>query len=209
MFPADGLEFYPDRGPWFLPVQGMAVALTALIPLLPAEFMVIASGAMASRGELSLAGAFSSTFIGCLGGDIGLYALFRYKFIRVLYRWKWGRNLHRRLLRIAVRAGGPSTWAGLLLVYAMPFGRSAAMVTAGMVQMRWRGVVTLATTGGALWSWWLIALGYVPTAATELPAWLSTIIGIALGTGAGIVVAYIGARGRHKQRVPPTPTSRA
>lgn len=89
------------------------MALTAVVPLLPAEYIVIVSGAMASRRELLLAGAFTSTFIGCLSGDIGLYALFRYKLIRMLYRWKWGRHLHRQLLKIALHAGGRSTWVGL------------------------------------------------------------------------------------------------
>lgn len=196
MLAFDLSEFYADWGLWFFPIQVVAVALTALIPPLPAEFMVIASGALAADSVLPLHGAVIATVTGCLIGDIGLYALFRYKFIRMLYRWKWGRQLHRKILRIALHAGGPSTWAGLLLVFAMPFGRSAAMATAGMMRMNWGQLIALAVTGGLLWSCWLIGLGFLPAVFTDLPAWLSTVLGIAAGTTAGAAVAYIGTRGR-------------
>lgn len=195
----DGLdysEFYADWGFWFFLVQGLAVALTALVPPLPAEFMVIASGTMAAGGMVPLAAAWSATFLGCLAGDIGLYSLFRYKFIRVLYRWKWGRLAHRRILRISLHAGGASTWLGLLLIFAMPFGRSAAMATAGMMKLNWLRLVLLAVAGGIGWSSWLIGLGYGTTYVTQLPAWGSTLLGILLGTLAGAGIAYIGTRGR-------------
>ncbi|WP_120004120.1 DedA family protein [Nesterenkonia muleiensis] len=192
----DFSDFYTEWGFWFFLVQGIAVALTALVPPLPAEFMVIASGAMAAEGVLPLSGAFMATFVGCLIGDIGLYALFRYKLMRLFLRWKWGRKLHRKILHISLHTGGISTWFGLLLVYAMPFGRSAAMATAGMMRMSWARLIGLAVIGGFLWSWWLIGLGYVPAAATDLPPWASTVAGIALGTAAGAVIALIGTRGR-------------
>lgn len=192
----DFSQVYAEWDFWFLVTQGLAVALTALVPPLPAEFMVIASGTMAAEGILPLFGAFMATFVGCLAGDIGLYALFRYKFIRVLYRWRWGRRLHRRILHISLHTGGISTWFGLLLVFAMPFGRSAAMATAGMLQMGWVRLLGLAVIGGLLWSCWLIGLGYVPTIATNLPPWGSTVAGISLGTAAGAAIAFIGTRGR-------------
>lgn len=192
----DFSAYYSDWGLWYFLIQGVAVALTALIPPLPAELMVIASGALAVNTSLPLQGAFIATFIGCLIGDIGLYALFRYKFIRVLYRWRWGRRLHRKIIRISIHAGGATTWTGLLLVIAMPFGRTAAMATAGMMRMSWPPAVGLALTGGFLWSWWLIGLGYIPSAAAGLPAWISTVLGITVGTAAGAAVAYIVSRHR-------------
>lgn len=195
MLALDFSDVHAEWGFWFFLLQAVAVALTALIPPLPAEFMVIGSGALGTDGVLPLPGAFVATFAGCLIGDIGLYALFRYKFIRVLYRWRWGRNLHRRILRISLRAGGRSTWFGLLLVFAMPFGRSAAMAAAAMTGMTWGRLLTLATSGGLLWSWWLIGLGLVPALVTDLPTWLSTVLGIGVGTASGAAVAYIGTRG--------------
>lgn len=192
----DFSDFYTEWGFWFFLVQGMAVALTALVPPLPAEFMVIASGAMVAEGIFPLYGAFGATFVGCLIGDIGMYAIFRYKFIRIFMQWKWGRRLHRKILHISLHTGGISTWFGLLLVFAMPFGRSAAMATAGMMQMRWGRLLGLAGIGGFLWSWWLIGLGYIPAVATDLPPGGSTVAGIALGTVAGAVIAFIGTRGR-------------
>lgn len=133
----DFSEFYADWGFWALLVQWVAVALTALVPPLPAELMVVASGALAADGALSLHWAFIATFTGCIVGDVGLYALFRYKLIRLLHRWKWGRRLHRRIDRIAEHAGGPATWAGLLLVIAMPSGRPRSDWIA-VSAVRWR-----------------------------------------------------------------------
>lgn len=192
----DYSEFYADWGFWFFLIQSMAVALTALVPPLPAEFMVIGSGTMAAEGVVPLSAAWGSTFLGCLAGDIGLYSLFRYKFIKVLYRWKSGRLLHRKILRISLHTGGTSTWFGLLLIFAMPFGRSAAMATAGMMKLSWPKLMLLAVVGGAGWSSWLAGLGYGTTRVTDLPAWGSTVLGILMGTLAGAVIAYIGTRGR-------------
>ncbi|WP_263406255.1 DedA family protein [Nesterenkonia ebinurensis] len=155
---------------------------------------------MSAEGILPLSGAFVAAFLGCLVGDISLYALFRYKLIRIFLRWKWGRRLHRQILHISLHTGGISTWFGLLLVFAMPFGRSAAMATAGMMQMSWGRLLGLAVVGGFLWSWWLIGLGYVPAIATNLPPWGSTIAGIAVGTVAGAAIAFIGTRG-HRIRL--------
>lgn len=190
------IEAYSEWGPWFLVIQGLFVALVALVPPLPAEFMVIGSGVLAAEGRLPMGGVFAATFVGCLMGDIGIFALFRYKFIRTLLRWKWGRGLHRKILHTSLHIGGVSTWFGLLLVYAMPFGRSAAMATAGMMKMSWSRLLGLAVIGAFLWSWWLIGLGYVPTVATDLPPWASTIAGIAIGTAVGGLIVFIGTRGR-------------
>lgn len=202
-----GIEFsemYTDWGFWFFLVQGLAVAMTAFLPPLPAEFMVIASGTMSAEGSVRLYGAFIATFVGCLIGDIGLYALFRYQLIRLLLRWQWGRRLHRNILRISLRTGQNRTWIGLLLVIAMPFGRSAAMATAGLTQMNWGRLVGLVATGGFLWSWWLIGLGYISAVVTDLPPWLSTITGIAVGSTAGAAIALIGTRGHRLRLKNPT-----
>lgn len=197
----DLTAFLTQWSHWLFLVQAIAVALTALVPPLPAEFMVIASGAMAADGAVALHWVFLATFPACLIGDLGLYALFRYTLIRVLLRWRWGRRLHRKIVYIAARTGKTSTWLGLLLVYAMPFGRSAAMATAGMVPMGWGRLLGLAVTGGLLWSWWLIGLGYVTTIATDLPLGLSTVAGITLGTAAGAAIAVISTR-RRQTRLP-------
>ncbi|NLS09661.1 hypothetical protein HGQ17_06505 [Nesterenkonia sp. MY13] len=190
------VELLDEWGVWFLPLQAIFVALTALIPPFPSEVMVIASGAFASAGDLSLTWVMIATIGGCLAGDLLLYALFRYQLIRVLYRWRWGRRLHRSMLRASIRAGGKTTWVGLLLIRWIPGGRAASMATAGLMRLAWPQLSTLAILGAVIWSAWLVGLGYITGTTTGLPPWASTLMGIGVGTLVGLIIAVLVARRR-------------
>lgn len=190
------VELIDAWGAWFLPLQALFVALTALVPPFPAEVMVIASGAMASAGHLSLPWVMIATTLGCLSGDLLLYALFRYQLIRLLYRWRWGRRLHRVMVRASIRAGSATTWAGLLLIRWIPGGRAASMASAGMMRLSWRQVAALAVLGAVIWSGWLIGLGYITGTTTGLPPWASTLTAIGIGTLVGLVIALLVTRRR-------------
>lgn len=190
------IDLLDDWGVWFLPLQALAVAFTAFVPPFPAEVSVIASGAMAAAQMLPLSLAVASTVIGCLVGDVGLYLVFRYRLIRVLYRWRWGRELHRLVLRTALRAGNANTWIGLLLIRWIPGGRTASMVTAGMVRLRWSRLVPLAVLGAVIWSLWLIGLGYVTGSTTGLSLVANTLIGLTVGTLIGLAFTYMATRRR-------------
>lgn len=185
-----------DWGIWFLPVQALAVALTAFVPPFPAEVMVISSGAMAAQQLLPLWAAAAATVSGCLAGDLGVYILFRYQIIRVLYRWRWGRRMHRLVLRTTIRAGRTSTWVGLLLIRWIPGGRSASMMTAGMMRLPWPRVLPLAALGAVIWSTWLIGLGYITGTTTGLPPLASTLMGLAIGTLVGVIITWAVTRRR-------------
>lgn len=192
-------SFYADWGFWFFLLQAVAVALTAFIPVLPSEIMVIASGVMASEGTFPLWLVLTVTFVGCLCGDVGLYAAFRYRLIRVLYRWRWGRRLHRGLLRLAVRAGGTRTWFGLFLVQWVPGGRATAMATAGMMRMGWPALLGLALIEATTWTLWLVGLGYITGTTTGLPPWASILTAVVMGTLVGLFIAMIVARSRRRE----------
>ncbi|GAA1455478.1 DedA family protein [Nesterenkonia lacusekhoensis] len=192
-------SLYETWGFWYFLVQAVAVALTAFVPPFPSEVMVIASGTMAADGIMPLSMALTVTFLGCLLGDLGVYALFRYQFIRVLYRWRWGRLLHRKMLRVSIRAGGASTWVGLLLIRGIPGGRSASMATAGMMRLRRGGLIPLALAGAATWTLWLVGLGYITGTTTGLPPWASTAAAVVVGTLVGLIIAMIVARARRRR----------
>ncbi|GAA4839239.1 DedA family protein [Garicola koreensis] len=190
------IDLLEDWGLWFLPVQALAVALTAFVPPLPSEVMVIASGAMAADQLLPIAWVIAATVTGCLVGDVGLYMLFRYRFLRVLYRWRWGRQLHRLVLRTALRAGRANTWVGLLLIRWIPGGRTTSMVTAGMMRMQWSRLILLAVLGAVIWSLWLVGLGYVTGSTTGLSLVANILIGLAVGTLVGSAFAFMTTRRR-------------
>jgi membrane-associated protein len=183
------VELFDDWGAWLLPLQAFFVALTALVPLFPSEVMVIASGAMASAGLLPLTWVMIATTLGCLAGDVLLYTLCRYQLVRLLYRWRWGRRLHRVMVRASIRAGSATTWTGLLLIRWIPGGRAASMASAGMMRLPWRQTAGLALLGSLIWSGWLVGLGYITGTTTNLPPWASTLTAIGIGTLVALIVA--------------------
>ncbi|GAA3066302.1 MULTISPECIES: DedA family protein [Actinomycetes] len=195
----DDPQLLEEWGWWYFAAQLMAVAFTAFVPPFPSELMVIASGSMAAEGLMPLGLVLAVTTLGCLLGDIGVYLLFRYQLIRVLHRWKWGRLIHRKLLRLSIRAGGASTWVGLLLIRAIPGGRCASMATAGMMRLTWPFLVPLALAGAVTWSLWLIGLGYITGTTTGLPPWASTVAAVAVGTLVGLIIAVVSARRRRSR----------
>lgn len=190
---------YQEWGFYYFIFLAVAVAFTAIVPPFPSEVMVIASGTMAADEIFPVLLVLAVTFLGCLAGDIGLYLLFRYRLIRLLYRWKWGRNLHRKLLRISIRAGGATTWAGLLLIRWIPGGRSASMATAGMMGLGGGPMVALALLGALTWSLWMVGLGYITGTTTGLPPWASTVAGIVVGTLVGLGITVVMARNRSRR----------
>lgn len=190
------IDLLADWGTWFLPLQALAVALTAFVPPFPSEVLVIASGAMAADEMLPLSWVAAATIGGCFVGDVGLYMLFRHRFLRVLYRWRWGRQLHRLVLRTALRAGSANTWIGLLLIRWVPGGRAASMVSAGMVRLPWPQLVPLAVLGAIIWSLWLVGLGYVTGSASGLSLVANTLIGLTVGTLIGLAFAFMTTRRR-------------
>lgn len=193
------VELLDDWGAWFLPLQAFLVALTALIPPLPSEVMVIGSGAMASAGALPLTWVLIATALGCLIGDLVVYLLFRYQLIRALYRWRWGRRLHRGLLRASIRAGGANTWIGLLLIRWIPGGRTTSMATAAMTGLSGPPLAALAVLGAVIWTGWLVGLGYITGTTTGLPPWASTLMGLGVGTLVGLIIAVLAARRRRSR----------
>lgn len=192
-------ELLEGWGIWYLPLQALFVALTALVPPFPSEIMVIASGAFASTGELSLFSVMVATTVGCLAGDLVLYTLFRHQLIRVLYRWRWGRRMHRGMLRASIRAGSATTLVGLLLIRWIPGGRAASMATAGIMRLPGPQVSVLLVLGALIWSGWLVGLGYITGTTTGAPPWVSTLIALVIGTLVGLTIAALAARKRRRE----------
>lgn len=200
-------DLFSDWGLWFLAALLVAVLLTGPVPVTPSEVLVIGSGSLAAHGSLPLWLVAAVTFLGCLLGDLAVFIMCRRPALRILHRWSWGRGLHRRMLRVTVRLGPRTTWWGLLLIRWVPAGRTASMAAAGLTRMGWGRLGVLIVCGAAVWSGWLIGLGWFAGAATGLAPWVSTLIGVAAGTMVGFMIAVvvgrrrlIGNRHRHQRR---------
>lgn len=181
----------PSLGGWFHPLTALLVALDAPIPPVPSEVFVIGSGSLAAAGRVSLPLSVLTAWLGCWLGDVGLYALFRFRLITVLERWTWGRTVHRGVRRVLATAGPASSLAGLFMLRFVSGGRTASMAAAGVAGMRWRPSLWLSGTGSLTWSLYMVGLGWATGSTTGLPWWASAAVGLIVGTLLGLAVAAV------------------
>ena len=74
------------------------------------------------------------------------------------------------------------------------------MAAAGIAGIPWRPFLALSGGGSAVWSVYMVGLGWFTGGATGLPFWASALVGMALGTLAGLVIAgVIAVRRRSKE----------
>lgn len=184
---ADGL--LSSLGSWFHPLTALLVALDAPIPPVPSEVFVIGSGALAAAGRASLPLSVVTAWLGCWLGDVGLYALFRFRLTGLLDRWAWGRAVHRGIRRVLATAGPASSLAGLFVLRFVSGGRTASMAAAGVAGLRWRPFLWLSGTGSLTWSGYLVGLGWATGSTTGLPWWAAAVVGLVFGTLLGLAVA--------------------
>lgn len=178
-------------GWWFHPLTALLVALDAPIPPVPSELLVIGSGALAQLGSVGLVPSLVATWLGCWAGDAGLYALFRYRLTGLLDRASWGQRIHRGILRLLDKAGPAPGYASLFVLRFVSGGRTASMAAAGIAGIPWRPFLALSGTGSAVWSVYMVGLGWFTGGATGLPFWASAFVGMGLGTLAGLIMAGV------------------
>ncbi|MHA7154639.1 DedA family protein [Arthrobacter sp. TMN-50] len=193
-----------DLGAWsplFHPLTFVVVVVDVFIPAVPSEFLVIASGTMASEGTLLLPVALLVATLGSWLGDIILYLLFRNRLTSWLDRFRWGRGIHRGIRTAVEKAGKSPTYAGLIALRFLPAGRSAGVAAAGIANLPLRPFLACAVVGGILWSSWLVMLGYITDITTGFPLWVSALLGMGIGTLVGLVItAFLALKQRRKVR---------
>ncbi|WRH26331.1 hypothetical protein GC088_01810 [Arthrobacter sp. JZ12] len=183
------------------PVTLLVVIADVFAPVMPSEFLVIASGSLASDGSVLLPIALLTATTGSLLGDLALYLLFRKKLTHWLDRFRWGRAVHRGIRSAVEKAGKSPTYAGLVALRFLPGGRTAGIAAAGIAELPFRPFLGLAAVGGLLWSCWLVGLGYVSDATTGFPMWASALLGMAVGTLVGLIIAaFVALKQRREVR---------
>lgn len=171
------------------PVTLLVVMADVFAPVMPSEFLVIASGSLASQGSVLLPVALLTAAVGSWLGDLALYLLFRRRLTHWLDRFRWGRAVHRGIRSAVEKAGKSPTYAGLVALRFLPGGRTASVAAAGIAEVPLRPFMILSALGGVLWSCWLVGLGYVSDVTTGLPMWASALLGMAVGTLVGLIIA--------------------
>ena len=171
------------------PVTLLVVIADVFAPIMPSEFLVIASGSLASEGSVLLSIALLTAATGSLLGDLALYLLFRKKLTHWLDRFRWGRAVHRGIHNAVEKAGKSPTYAGLVALRFLPGGRTAGIAAAGIAELPLRPFLGFAAVGGVLWSIWLVGLGYISDVTTGFPMWASALLGMGVGTLVGLIIA--------------------
>ncbi|GAB3543208.1 hypothetical protein GCM10027403_37050 [Arthrobacter tecti] len=171
------------------PVTLLVVIADVFAPVMPSEFLVIASGSMASEGSVLLPVSLLTAALGSWLGDLILFLLFRNRLTHWLDRFRWGRAVHRGIRTAVDKAGKSPTYAGLVALRFLPGGRTAGVAAAGIANVPLRPFLAFAAVGGVLWSFWLVGLGYISDVTTGFPMWASALLGMGVGTLVGLIIA--------------------
>jgi membrane protein DedA with SNARE-associated domain len=136
------------------------VALDALVPLIPAELVLLSSTLVALQGELTLALVFVAGLTGALIGDALTYSLGGTVGQPAAERVARGRPDQRRLR--SARRHFCRHGEGLLVASRfLPLGRTAATFAAGMFSFPWRRFLAADALAAALSVGYLMAVGMV------------------------------------------------
>lgn len=187
------------------------VMLDAAVPAVPSEIFVVTTGALAASGHAHLPIAIPVVALGAWLGDSMVYYLFKRKLSRFLDRFRWGRWIHRATLRACHKGGRSSTYAAIIAGRFIPAGRTATMAAAGMAHVPTRGFLLASAIGSTMWAGWLVGLGFLTGAATDLPWWASALIGVGVGITVGAIIAAVMSlrAAWQRRRMRPEPTSEA
>lgn len=161
-------------------------ALDAVAPLVPSETIVVAASALAASGRLSLALVLAAAAAGAIAGDNAAYAIGRLAGERVR---SWLSASAQRKERLASAEGQLDRRGGTLIVASrfVPGGRTATMLAAGLLRMRWRRFAAYDLAAAILWALYSGLIGFFGGSAFEN----EPLVGVGLALGIAFLVAAI------------------
>src|SRR5581483_2892830 len=176
---------------WVYALILLIAALDAVFPVVPSEATVIAAASLAAGGELVLGfvlvagatGAVIGDNVAYLGGRAGQGFLRR----RLLStpRWRQRTTVAERQLR---ERGGTI----IAVSRFIPGGRTATMLTAGIVGLGWRRFAFYDVLAGLLWATYASVIGWIGGRAfTEHTAYA---LFLAFGIAAALTLVIEGGR---------------
>jgi membrane-associated protein len=160
----------------------------ALLPLFPAELVVITAAVLAANGKLEIAFVVVAALAGAVLGDNAAYGLGRSGLRRLAGRLLGSERNQARLRWARTQLETSGAWI-IIVARFIPGGRTATTYVAGTLEMDWRRrFVPADATAGLLWSLYATALGYFGGSAFENNLWAPLLI----ATGASLLVALAG-----------------
>ena len=160
----------------------------ALLPLFPAEVVVVTAAVLAASGHLSIALVVLAAVLGALLGDNCAYGLGRGGLRPLADRLLRSRRAQTRLTWAREQLSENGPWI-IVVARFIPGGRTATTYAAGTLEMSWSSRFLPADlVAGVAWSLYATALGYVGGATFEHNLWLPLLI----AAGASLVIALLG-----------------
>jgi membrane protein DedA with SNARE-associated domain len=171
---------------WTYALIALAVALDAVVPLVPGEAVVITSAVLAADGRLSAALIALAAATGSFAGDNVSFQLGRGLGGPIVRRVRRGRR-SRQLAQWAdeqLERRGPFVIVGARFV---PGGRTATTFASGGLSMPWRRFAPADAVAASLWALYTTALGYLGGTTFRDATWLA--IGCSLGIALVLALA--------------------
>ena len=141
---------------WVYPLIVGVAALDAVFPLVPSEATVVAAAALAAAGDLVFSFVLIAGVAGAVLGDNVAYLLGRAGQGRLFHSPKWRPRVARgeRLLRER---------SATIIVASrfVPGGRTATMISAGLVGLPWRRFAAYDLAACVLWAAYASVIGLV------------------------------------------------
>jgi len=170
-------------------------ALDALFPIAPSEATVIAAAALAATGELVLGLVLVSGAAGAIIGDNVAYLVGR-----VGQRFVLDRVLDssRGRRRVAIAEAHLRRRGGTIIAVSrfIPGGRTATMLSAGIVGLSWRRFAGFDLVAGVLWASYASLLGWIG-GRTFSDEPVHALL-LAFGLAGGLLLAIEGGRRAHR-----------
>jgi len=145
---------------WVYPLILGVAALDAVFPLVPSEATVIAAAALAAAGDLVFSLVLVSGAAGAVLGDNIAYLIGHAGqgpvVGRLLRSGKWQAGMTRAETMLRERAG-----TLIIVSRFIPGGRTATMVSAGLVGLRWRRFIAYDLAAGLLWAGYASTIGLI------------------------------------------------
>jgi membrane protein DedA with SNARE-associated domain len=197
----DSLVDLATSSSWTYAVLFAFAAGDAVAPILPSETLVVAAAALAASGSPHFGLVLAAAAPGAVAGDNLGYLIGRFFGERVR-AWAASRRKAKQRLELAARQLERRGGTIIVMARFVPGGRTATMLAAGVVSMRWRRFLLLDLAAAIVWALYCGLIGFFggtafedePLVGVAFALGLALVLG-ALGEGARRVVLHLRSRG--------------
>jgi len=183
----DSLVDLASGSSWTYALVFAMAALDVLAPIVPSESLLVTAAALSASGHLNVALVALAGAAGALLGDNVAYLCGRLLDTRV-HRWLEASPRRRKRLRWAEHQLDRRGATIIVASRFIPGGRTATMLSAGMLEMPWRRFVVFDLAAAVIWALYGSGIGYFGGTAFEGQPLIGVAVALGLALLAGVAV---------------------